>query len=222
MKRGLYGGSFDPIHRGHVDPVRSAARHLLLDRVTYLPTGRPPHKRDARMASPHRRYAMVELALLGEPDFDVSTFELESSTPSYTVDTLERARDTWPDDELFLILGGDSFANLDTWYRFPDLPELAELIVLRRGGEALPERGDWHPVLRDADDRGRLHIVDNPTVDAASSAIRRHLRSGEAVPAGWMAPTVLSYIDKYGLYRAESTRVDALAASTAPEKSSPT
>lgn len=204
MKLGLYGGSFDPIHRGHVDPVLAARANLGLDRVLYLPTGRPPHKRDRRLAPPLRRFVMVELALLDEPGLEVSTFEIDRDGPAYTVETLEHARQRWPGADLHLLVGADSFAELDTWHRFEDLLALATLVVLRRGGEPepaeSPEALRLHPAIRRTVDAGGVRFVDNPPIEASSTEIRRRLRNDEIVPAGWMRPAVLSYVQKYGLY----------------------
>src|SRR5947208_4241718 len=102
MKVGLFGGSFDPIHRGHIEPVRKARRALGLDRVIYLPTARPPHKPGGALAPAPARYAMVELALLFEDGLCASAYELTADRPAYTIETLEHFRAELPDAELFL------------------------------------------------------------------------------------------------------------------------
>ena len=112
MKVGLFGGSFDPIHRGHLDPVRAAMRDLGLDRVIYLHTARPPHKPGRALAPALARYAMVELALLGEEGLYASAHELTLDRPAYTIETLEHFRRQMPAAELYLLIGGDSFADL--------------------------------------------------------------------------------------------------------------
>ena len=99
MKLGLFGGSFDPIHRGHIDPVREAKRTLGLDRVLYLPTARPPHKPGRVLTPAYARYAMVEMALLGEDGLYASTHELTPDRPAYTVETLEHFHRTLPGNE---------------------------------------------------------------------------------------------------------------------------
>ena len=121
MKVGVFGGSFDPIHRGHVEPVEAARRALGLDRVLFLPTARPPHKPDRRFAPALARYAMAELALLEREGLEVSTLELTGERPAYTVETLERLQVESPGDELWLLVGSDSLAQLHTWRRFRDL-----------------------------------------------------------------------------------------------------
>lgn len=201
---GLYGGSFDPIHLGHVLPVLAAREALDLDRVLYLPTAQPPHKSSRDLAPALRRLAMVELALLDHPGLEVSGFEMESEGPAYTVRTLEHFRQLYPEARLFLVLGADSFVQLPTWRRFPDLLELAELAVMARPGwqpDSGMEGADrLDPRLRRALDEGRVHVLTNPPLPMSSTALRRCLAQGEAPPEGWLAPPVLNYIRKYGLY----------------------
>ena len=129
---GLFGGSFDPIHRGHIEPVLGAQEALGLDRVLFLPTANPPHKLDRRLAPAWQRYAMVELALLGFPDLHAHPHELRQVGPAYTIETLESFSQTEPDSDLFLLVGEDSFQALPTWRRGLDIPALATVAVMRR------------------------------------------------------------------------------------------
>ncbi|MCG8457989.1 MAG: nicotinate-nucleotide adenylyltransferase [Holophagales bacterium] len=199
---GLYGGSFDPIHQGHVLPVLHALSTLGLDRVLYLPTARPPHKRGHRLAPALRRFAMVELALLAEPRLEVSPYEVEKQGPAYTVETLEHFARERPEAELFLLIGADSFATLPTWYRFEELAERADLVVMTRPGTTCLEDAEaWHPSLRRARAAGRIHLVENRSVAASSTELRRLLAAGADPPVGWMQAAVLDYVHKYRLYR---------------------
>lgn len=199
---GLFGGSFDPIHAGHVVPVRAARERLGLDRVLYLPTGRPPHKQDPDelpTAPPSARFTMVELALLGDERLQVDDLELTAAEPSYTVETLERFRRERPDVDLHLLIGADSFVQLDRWHRWREIPDLARLVVLARPGwqvvpERLPER------LATGLEAGEIIVVRDRTVDLSSTEIRRRLASGAAPEPGWMAPLVVDYLDKYRFY----------------------
>ena len=106
MKTGLFGGTFDPIHFGHILPVKEARLELGLDRVIYLPTAIPPHKPDGQTAPPHSRWTMVELALLSEPGLVADPYELTPGREAFTVDSVEHFQAEMPDDELFLIIGG--------------------------------------------------------------------------------------------------------------------
>ncbi len=196
MKIGLYGGSFDPIHRGHIEPVREAHRALALDRVIYLPTANPPHK-PRRRVSALARYAMVELALLEEADFFVDPFELGPDV-SFTVNTLEHFHRHHPESRLFLILGSDSFLQLDRWREWRRILELAELAVLERPGaetEELPQP------LGAALDPHRVHRIANLPVAASSTEVRQRLAAHSLDLHQLVPPLVLDYIAKYDLYR---------------------
>ena len=203
MRVGLFGGSFDPIHRGHVEPVEAARRELGLEQVLYLPTARPPHKPERRFAPALARYAMVELALLARPELRVSGRELTLGRPAYTIETVEALRSERPGDELVLLVGLDSFLELPTWRRFGDLLEAVPLGVLTRPGYGLAESAaeDLAPELRGAIARGTVRFVENAPLAASSSEIRRRLAAGEPVPDGWMDPAVLAFAAKYSLYR---------------------
>lgn len=202
MRLGLFGGSFDPIHLGHVEPVLEAQRRLGLDRVLFLPTAAPPHKPEQRFAPALARFAMAELALLDHPRTLVSAHELTLGRPAYTVETLESFRAEEPGSELFLIVGADSFFDLPNWRRWSEIPDLARLVVLARPGFALDGGAcALAPRLRTAVDAGEVHFVENPPLAASSREIRRLLAAGEEIPEGWMEPRVVRYLAKYSLYR---------------------
>ncbi|MEM7483076.1 MAG: nicotinate-nucleotide adenylyltransferase [Acidobacteriota bacterium] len=199
---GLFGGSFDPVHRGHLDPILDARRRLGLERVIFLPTARPPHKPKRRFAPALMRYAMVELALLDEPDLWVSDHELLGEGPTYTVDTVAHFADRWPGAELVLLIGSDSFAELPTWRRWRELIERIRLAVLVRPGwepEAL--RGELPAELRRLMDRQRIDFVADRPRPISSTDLRDRLATGDELPDGWIPEQVLRFIEKYKLYR---------------------
>lgn len=200
MRLGLYGGSFDPIHEGHVAPVRAARQALGLDQVIYLPTARPPHKPGRRMAPALSRFAMVEMALLGEEGLFASPFELTLGRPAYTIDTLEYFTAQEPSAELVLLIGSDSFLELESWVRWQEIPQLAHLGVLSRPGAEV-ERERLSPSLLQLLDQGRATLLAERTVDLSSTRLREILRTGGEPPAGTVSPLVLDYARKYGLYR---------------------
>ena len=134
MKLGLFGGSFDPIHAGHVRPVQDARRALGLERVIYLPTADPPHKPDQVFAPAHARYAMVEMAILGEEGLYASPRELTPGRPAYAIDSIEAFAAEYPGAAIHLLIGSDSFGELPTWRRWRDLIAAARLVVLVRPG----------------------------------------------------------------------------------------
>lgn len=202
MKLGLFGGSFDPIHNGHIRPVMAAKEKLRLDRVVFLPTAVPPHKPDRQFAPPHARFAMVELALLEHPDLLVSPLELTPGQAFYTIDSLRHFKQEEDDVELFLLVGGDGFAELHTWKEWQEIGRLAQIAVLTRP--------DWHwedfqnrvPVLlADLAASDRVHFIANDPVSVSATEIRHRLAEGRSVSPAAVPELVLQYIDKYTLYR---------------------
>ncbi len=201
MKIGVFGGSFDPFHYGHLQPVQEARRQLGLDRVVYLPTACPPHKPGGQSAPAWARFAMVELALLRQPGLWVSALELTPGRPAYTVDSLEQLRREYDGSELYLLLGSDNFAELPTWKRWRQLPRLARLAVLVRRGEEAGPRPSWPEEVQELARGERVTFVPNRPVDVSSTALRELLAAGEEPPDGAMPREVLEYIRKYSLYR---------------------
>lgn len=202
MRVGLFGGSFDPVHRGHVEAARAARRELGLDRVLFLPTAQPPHKPGRRFAPALARYAMVELALLDERELLVSTVELTPGQPAYAIETRERFRAEAPREEHVLLLGADSLAELHTWRRWEEIVATTELGVLARPGferESLARR--LAPALATALAGARLRWVEATAHPASATEIRRRLAAGQPPPDGWLDPRVLAFAVKYDLYR---------------------
>lgn len=211
MNVALFGGSFDPIHWGHVRPVQRARTVLGLDKVVYLPTAVPPHKRapgEAPVASAATRFAMVELALLAEEGLFASDHELRPGEPVFTVDTLERFREAAAESgidlDLHLMIGADSLAGFHTWRRWREIPELARLIVLARPGTDL-SAVTLAPEIRELMDRGGIDLVEDELVDLSSTEIRERLASEDEPDGEWMEeampPLVVDYLRKYRLYR---------------------
>ena len=197
---GLFGGSFDPIHRGHVEPVQEARRLLGLERVIYLPTATPPHKPRRALAPAHARFAMVELALLGEEGLYVSAHELTPDRPAYTVETLEHFRREMPEAELHLLIGGDSFADFHHWVRWPEIAAAARLVVLARPGWEL-EPHSLDPGVAALARTDRVILLRQPPVDVSSTRLRELLAAGLPLPAGAVPELVVRYVQKYDLYR---------------------
>jgi nicotinate-nucleotide adenylyltransferase len=202
MRIGLLGGSFDPVHAGHVEPALAARAQLGLERVVFLPTAVPPHKPGRRFAPALARYAMVELALLDHAELVVSDRELTRAEPAYTVDTLVELRQAEPAAELVLLLGADSLAQLHTWRRWEEILSLATVAVLpRAGADRASLTAGAPPALTGALAQARVEWVAHPPHPASATEIRRRLAAGEPVPDGWLARRVLAFIAKYGLYR---------------------
>jgi nicotinate-nucleotide adenylyltransferase len=193
----VLGGSFNPIHYGHLLLADDVADLLGLDRVLFVPAARPPHKPNADLAPAQDRYAMVELAIAGHPKFAVSDLEFRRPGPSYTVDTLEALR--IPREELFLVIGSETFLDLLTWRSPRRVAQLARLVVVPRVGSAFD--------LESAAVRKVVHeIGEEPLVVRASSLpisasdLRRRVREGRSI-AYRLPEAVGAYIRAKRLYR---------------------
>jgi len=188
VKVGILGGTFDPIHVGHLRAAESARECLGLDRVTFVPSRTPPHRRGP-LASPLDRYAMVAMATAGHPAFDPSDAELRRDGPSYTVDTVAEWLRGRPGDAIVLIVGSDTFAEMSTWKDGERLLALCGVAVVARPGEP--------PVDLPA---GGVATVVGPGLAVSSTEIRQRIAEGRSVR--YLVPeAVAEYVAKRGLYR---------------------
>lgn len=134
MKQGLFGGTFNPIHSGHVKAAEQILEILDIDRICFIPSNIPPHKDQKELATPEQRYEMVKLATHGNDRFSISDFEISSNKESYTIDTLKYFKDKLPEDDLYFIVGHDIFNQIDIWKEYKKLFELSNFIVISRPG----------------------------------------------------------------------------------------
>ncbi|WP_075091344.1 nicotinate-nucleotide adenylyltransferase [Planctomyces sp. SH-PL14] len=177
MRIGIYGGTFDPIHFGHLLLAESCRDACRLDRVIFVPARVSPHKLDVVIAPVRARLEMLELALAGFPEFRVSRVEVDRQGPSFTVDTLRHFRTEVPDDELFLLMGADSVTDFPRWREPQQILELATLVVVNRA-RAVPDLS----ALADLDTTGHPPLsVPMPGVDFSASDIRRRVQEGRSV-----------------------------------------
>ena len=207
------GGTFDPIHMGHLDLARAAADGLRLDRVKLLPSHVPPH-RGAPGASVFHRFAMVALAAAADARFEADDQELRREGPSYTADTLRQMqREGFAAGEIFFLTGADAFAEIATWRDYPALLDLAHFVVCSRPGEpAEMVRGllpDLQGRMVDANDFDgsvgtQVILLDAATAAVSSSLVRESLGSGTLDTAlrGLLPPAVADHIRKHALYNA--------------------
>jgi nicotinate-nucleotide adenylyltransferase len=184
---GIFGGTFDPIHSGHLQIAQEAAQTFALDRVLFVPAANPPHKPAAALTPYAHRLRMTEIACAPYPNFSASSLE-SGPEKSYTVDTLERAHRELCGDELFFLIGADAFREIETWKQWQDVLKLTEFIVISRPGATyrIPESA-------------RVHRMDHVNVEISSSAIRKRLAAGESAPE--LPDGVGEYIREHGLYR---------------------
>jgi nicotinate-nucleotide adenylyltransferase len=200
---GLFGGTFDPPHVGHLALAEWARESLRLDRVLFVPAGQPPHKGRARLSSVDHRIAMTRLAVRDNRAFTVSSLEALRDGPSFTVDTLRALRRREPRARIFLLMGADSLEEFPTWHDPETILAFATLAVAPRPGASAaagrhPRRGAAG-VLRLAR-ASRIAWLRNPGLDVSSSAIRTRLRAGRSVR--YLIPeAVARYIARHRLYR---------------------
>ena len=178
---GILGGTFDPIHFGHLDAADAARRALQLDRVLLIPSFDPPHRPTDPMASGFHRFALVALAIQGNDALSASDMELTRTGPSYTADTLRAvARQGWRPSQIFFILGSDAFAEIATWREYPAVLDTANFVVIARPGTTLDAATARTPSLR-----GRLgqsiFLVEARTREVSSSTIRARLAARQPI-----------------------------------------
>jgi nicotinate-nucleotide adenylyltransferase len=133
-KIGIFGGTFDPIHHAHLILARDALEALDLEKVIFVPAAASPHKLDQKLAAPEVRLEMLRAAIEGVPGFACDPMELQRSSPSYAVETIEALRQREPDAELFYLVGEDNVSRLPTWHRFAELSQMVQFVVLARSG----------------------------------------------------------------------------------------
>jgi nicotinate-nucleotide adenylyltransferase len=194
---GLFGGTFDPPHFGHLQVAQEAVERLALSRLLFVVAGSPPHKRGKTLSSPRRRVEMTRQAVTGNPAFQVSEMELERDGPSYTVDTLRGVREEHPGARLFFLLGADQLAEFHEWKEPGEIARLATVVVVARDGVA-PK--DLPPV--DLGDGRILEFKVLPVIrmDISSSDLRCRAREGRSLRY-MVPPGVRRVIESQGLYR---------------------
>jgi nicotinate-nucleotide adenylyltransferase len=198
---GILGGTFDPIHFGHLDAADAARRALQLDRVLLIPSSDPPHRPVDPLASGFHRFALIALAIQGHDALHVSDMELTRTGPSYTADTLRTvARQGWTPSQIFFILGSDAFAEIATWREFPAVLDAANFVVIARPGTTLEAAIARTPSLRGRQGKS-LFLVEARTRDVSSSTIRARLAAHQ--PIGDLVPAAVArYIAAHHLYGA--------------------
>ncbi|MBT5901767.1 MAG: nicotinate (nicotinamide) nucleotide adenylyltransferase [Opitutaceae bacterium] len=192
MKIGLMGGSFDPVHTGHLIAAKQTVKQHGLDRVIMIPAAQAPQKFPATTTAAHHRIAMLRAAIEGIADFEVSDFEVSQGGASYTIDTVHHFHDRFPHDQLFWIMGSDKVGSLDRWRSIEALAQLVDFIYLERPGY-LSSPQPTTPSLK-------LHRCDGNCPDISSTQLRDRLRHGQPVE-DLVPPPVVVYIGQNKLYQ---------------------
>ncbi len=186
----FFGGTFDPVHLGHLEMARVAVEHLQLDRLYFIPAGRNPLKDNSPKACNSDRLKMIQLAIEGEPRFSVWDGELHRDGPSYTLHTVRFFEQCFPDSHLFWLIGADQLPFLHQWYGIRELARKTGFILVKRPGydTAMPQIPGLY-----------LYPVDNPLVPISATEIRARLKIGQSVDC-LVPAAVAEYLEKTGLY----------------------
>jgi nicotinate-nucleotide adenylyltransferase len=212
VRVGVFGGSFDPVHKGHLGPVEDVAARLALDEVLYVPAYCPPHKPTGPSATSHHRFAMLALALAPVPRFRLSDFEVAKGGTTYTVETLRQMRALRPDNEIVLVLGSDALVSFDKWRAWREIADGYRFaVVYREPFDYARTRDVLPPELRarlapegavfgDAPEEATIFWGGNAPVTISSTWLRRAIPAGEDL-SGSLPPSVAAYVRRHRLYR---------------------
>lgn len=198
MRLGLFGGTFDPVHYGHLLLAEQCREQCGLDEVWFLPSGSPPHKQRQGINAGEVRAELLELAIAGDPHCVVNRMELDREGTTFTVDTLQHLHDEDASRELFFLIGADSLKDLPSWREPQRIAELATIVAVNRGDRPLPNRDALASSLGEAIAL-RVQLVTMPGIDLSATDIRRRIREGKSIR--YMVPRAVEmYIEEHGLY----------------------
>ncbi|MDQ7798406.1 MAG: nicotinate-nucleotide adenylyltransferase [Candidatus Edwardsbacteria bacterium] len=191
-KIGIFGGTFDPIHYGHLIAAQSALEALGLDRLIFVPAGKPPHKCNWKISPPAIRFKMVQLGITGNKHFTVSDIELASQCASYTVESLKKLKKMFPGSELYLLIGLDQALALSTWRKPEEILKICQVVVMSRPGYRTVEvESKW---------RKETGFLTVPLIEISASDIRGRIFRGASIEY-LVPPRVRQYIQQQGLYK---------------------
>ncbi len=198
MRLGIFGGTFDPIHFGHLVLAEQCREQCRLDEVWFVPAAQPPHKLTASISSAEARCEMIEFSIAGNPAFRLSTIELDRTGLSFTVTTLEQLKSEDASRELFLLIGADSLRDLPHWRDPSRILELATIVAVNRGEHPMPDRSELRAVVGPSADLG-IAAVSMPAIDISATDIRARVATGRSIR--YLVPrAVEAYIQNRGLF----------------------
>lgn len=203
-KIGLFGGTFDPVHLGHIALAKSVVEAFSLDRLIFIPAGNPPHKQNKHITDAKHRFEMVRLATAGETKFFVSDYEVESKTPNYSYLTISHFKKEFPNDEIFFLVGGDSFRDFPDWKNYRTLLSMCQFLVVPRPGV---EKQEYLEKFHGDEVPPRVFFLKDFSYDLSSTKVREMFAQGqnaeEKVPKA-----VYDYIRKNQLYQTGASHDD--------------
>ena len=196
-KIGIMGGTFDPIHYGHLVTAQEAFYKFKLDKVIFMPAGIPPHKERSDIVEAKQRYLMTVMATSDNEDFEVSDLEVNKETPSYTVETLATLKEEHPDSELYFITGADAIAEIITWKNPEEAAVLTKFVAATRPGFSLDK---FRQQINEISDNLRLYELEVPSLAISSTDIRKRVEKNQ--PIRYLLPDkIWRYISSKGLYK---------------------
>lgn len=200
----IMGGTFDPIHYGHLVTAEAVRHKYKIDRVLFVPTGHPPHKKNRDVSSPEHRYMMTMLATETNPYFYVSRIEIDREGTTYTIDTIKELKEMYdPDTKIYFITGADAFYEILTWKNSKELLQICSFIAATRPEYHKEELINNIEVIKN-NYQSKFHFIEVPALAISSSDIRNRVRDGR--PIKYLLPeTVENYINKYDIYKDENT-----------------
>lgn len=196
---GIIGGTFDPIHNGHLILAEYSRLHFHLDEVLFIPAGNPPHKDGDGISPGRHRYNMTLLAISTNPHFRLSAMELEERDTTYTIHTIKRLQAKYPEVDFYFILGSDSFFDIHNWGSYKELVTLCDFIVLKRPDRDMDKELEIKVEKFNKSYNSSFHVLEAPLIEISSTDIRARVREGLSIK--YLVPEgVESYIEKTGLY----------------------
>ncbi|MBE6845097.1 MAG: nicotinate (nicotinamide) nucleotide adenylyltransferase [Ruminococcus sp.] len=189
-KTGLFGGSFNPVHKGHINLALSVKNSLGLDRVIFIPSGEAPHKSSDEYAEASDRYEMCCMAVSQYPYFEVSDFEINKEGKSYSIYTVMHFRQLYPDDELYLMVGSDMLLYFDKWFEYKEILKNVTLAAVSRNGTDFDELGKCAEKLREY---GEIVVVNNDAFPVSSTQLRKMIKNNEDTSC-YLDEKVVKYI----------------------------
>lgn len=196
-KIGIMGGTFDPIHIGHLAIAQEAVEYKKLDKVLFIPTGNPPHKTNKEKTKAEIRLEMVKIGIEDNEFFEIDDYEVRREEPSYSAMTMQYLKDKYPKTELYFIMGEDSLLEIESWYRYEDFLNCVTVLVAKRQEQC---NKDLENKVNDLISKGyKVEIVPSHYLEISATNIRNKLKNGEN-PKYYLKQEVYNYIIKEGLY----------------------
>lgn len=203
-KIGIMGGTFDPIHNGHLMLGKQAYNEYGLDEVWYMPSGHPPHKKYHHVTEPALRLAMTELAMKGQGGFVCSDFEIRRNGNTYTAQTLKLLREAYPEHAFYFIIGADSLYEIESWYEPDQVLSQAVILAARREYEEASRSMDHQIDYLSAKYGADIHVLHCKEMDISSAELRQMVAKGQSI-ADFVPQEVMTYISAHGLYQEMET-----------------